>query len=262
MGEKHNITPNARIKLRQKIPAMDLNRFAGSSDEEEIRGGEMSIGNHNAALEEALVIKNNMSKKRRYVHTWNSDKDSIIFKQDDENDVVDKEELTLERSGSVTTSECHPTINHSGMAEAMSSILGLSSYKEKENYFTEKSVILSKTITPLQRLHKQKNKQKSTFRNKETHKHQSHLSNMQLPFSTTNGNNVTKELELERIHKRVATRGVVALFNAITQHQSKKSQLGVDTFSKDFSSKKGNTQNMTKHSFLEMIKKSAMKTNT
>jgi hypothetical protein len=52
------------------------------------------------------------------------------------------------------------------------------------------------------------------------------LKSLHIPLSVATTNtvedgrlSVTNELEQERFHRRVATRGVVALFNAISQHQ-------------------------------------------
>ena len=67
---------------------------------------------------------------------------------------------------------------------------------------------------------------------------------------------LAQELERERTHRRVATRGVVALFNAISQHQNKpeteSTTKGHSAFEKDNSVKK-----LTKHGFLDMIKSKA-----
>jgi hypothetical protein len=38
--------------------------------------------------------------------------------------------------------------------------------------------------------------------------------------TTTNAMAIVKEIEMERTHRRIATRGVVALFNAITKHRA------------------------------------------
>merc|ERR1712146_169595 len=57
---------------------------------------------------------------------------------------------------------------------------------------------------------------------------------------------VTRELQQERFHRRVATRGVVALFNAISNHQKSK-ELQKATAKHKRESK------LTKHGFLDKI---------
>jgi hypothetical protein len=68
------------------------------------------------------------------------------------------------------------------------------------------------------------------------------------------GLGLVKELELERTHRRVATRGVVALFNAIAQHQQQNKPEAVQTSKSDSNT---DTKHMTKHGFLDMIKSAA-----
>ena len=78
---------------------------------------------------------------------------------------------------------------------------------------------------------------------------------------TENGMALSRELESERIHRRVATRGVVSLFNAITQHQQAQQNNNVSSTiigpsSSKSSGNDGELKRMNKHTFLDMIKNS------
>jgi len=74
---------------------------------------------------------------------------------------------------------------------------------------------------------------------------------------------IGKELGMEKIHRRVATRGVVALFNTISMHQQERAQraaeagIGMASSASNTESKKTKEelQNMSKHGFLDMLKK-------
>ena len=75
-------------------------------------------------------------------------------------------------------------------------------------------------------LQRKEKEQQTAIKEKRQANRERNLTALHLPLSiaTTNtidsgGLTMSKELEQERIHRRVATRGVVALFNAITQHQ-------------------------------------------
>lgn len=66
---------------------------------------------------------------------------------------------------------------------------------------------------------------------------------------------VTDNVQLERAHRRVATRGIVALFNAIAKHQ----QQGPDTENHNSSAMKGGDDKVatSKYSFMEKLKETA-----
>jgi len=81
---------------------------------------------------------------------------------------------------------------------------------------------------------------------------------------------IANEIEGERTHRRIATRGVVALFNAISKHRAavaaeaaakEEEKRRVREEGRGFGKKKNEedgASTKTKHGFLEMIKKSAV----
>merc|ERR1712008_643582 len=107
------------------------------------------------------------------------------------------------------------------MSNAMARILGTSNQELRAT-----SVVLSKTTTPLQKMQMKQKEEAKALREKRRDNRERSLTALHIPLSvaTTNSiqtgqHSVARELERERLHRRVATRGVVALFNAITQHQ-------------------------------------------
>ncbi|KAL7533330.1 hypothetical protein ACHAXR_010177, partial [Thalassiosira sp. AJA248-18] len=97
--------------------------------------------------------------------------------------------------------------------------------------------------------------------------------------NTKNALAIATEIEAERTHRRIATRGVVALFNAISKHRAavlaeaaakeeeKRARLrSLEEGGRYIRKKSGNDEDdggvKTKHGFLDMIKKSATATNT
>ena len=161
-----------------------------------------------------------------------------------------------------------------GMASAMAKILGpaitstsqsqRTTKKQKISKSSTGSAVLSKTTTPLQReLQKEKELAKA-MREKRREKAVNPLPALHIPLSVattsitvgaTGSKGVTQELEQERLHRRVATRGVVALFNAVAQHQKKGPADSLPTAS---SKSTEQVKKMTKHGFLDMIKTAAV----
>jgi len=196
-----------------------------------------------------------------------------------------------------------------GMADAMSRILGFSTAeKDREDeqqeddddddgdddqlehsnkkktkpsqssQLSSSNVILSKTITPLQKLQNEMKEQEETLRNKRKERREVNLLSMHIPLSAAtskrpihhaskkkknknksmstgsmDGVAMAKELEVERMHRRVATRGVVALFNTITKHQQQKIQQQLTSTE---SKKTKDLQKLSKHGFLDALKTS------
>jgi hypothetical protein len=148
----------------------------------------------------------------------------------------------------------------SGMANAMSRILGTTSKAGNA------SVVLSKTTTPLQRMALKEKEHEKEVREKRRANKERNLTALHVPLSVATSSltnaavstgSVGKELEQERAHRRVATRGVVALFNAIAQHQ-KKNEVQESALTSSGSSKsKEEVKKMSKHGFLDMIKTAA-----
>ena len=108
------------------------------------------------------------------------------------------------------------------MAGVMAKILGTSTNASRTS-----SVVLAKTTTPLQRLQRKETEKLQAVKLKRQANRERNLAALHIPLSVATSINIdegrisiTKELEQERFHRRVATRGVVALFNAISQHQN------------------------------------------
>lgn len=138
------------------------------------------------------------------------------------------------------------------MAGVMARILGTSTIASRAS-----SVVLAKTTTPLQRLQQKEKEKLHIVKLKHQANRERNLSALHIPLSVATSINIdegrisiTKELEQERFHRRVATRGVVALFNAISQHQN---SAGDD----EIPVKKSDASKMTKHGFLDKIKSAA-----
>lgn len=232
MGKQKN-KKSSRNKIEET--EKDLDRFAGSSEEE---ADDSSDGNSDVSDVEETVKKpkndkgpENASDSSHYDVSISDELE--LSKQDDEDEAL----------------------FGSGMANAMSRILGTTSKAGSA------SVILSKTTTPLQRMALKEKQYEKELRDKQRAKRERNLAALHVPLSvaTTSTNaagaseSVGKELEQERTHRRVATRGVVALFNAIAQHQ-KKNEIKESIPS---TKSKEEVKKMSKHGFLDMIKTAA-----
>lgn len=173
-----------------------------------------------------------------------------------------------------------------GMAGAMAKILGSSivppSKKKKtvdQQPKQQTPVVLSKTKTPLQRQAEKERQAEMALREKRrANQERNHLAAFHIPLSVAtsskkslskqgdNGSNIQKELEEERLFRRVATRGVVALFNAISDHQKSGGGHGSrgDGGAEGTKGKAADgvtpVKKLTKHSFLDMIKTKAAAT--
>ena len=190
---------------KRKVPdeeiGGDLGRFAGSSEEE----------NSGSSDEDESHQSDNEEAQGRLPEESEEDKSGP---RDDEMDGVEVEGDDPREEPSVV----------SGMAGAMSKILGTATRGGTA------SVIRSKTTTPLQRMAEQEKEQLKEQKEKRRENRERNLAALHIPLSVattrqtadgSSSSSLVKELELERTHRRVATRGVVALFNAIAQHQKK-----------------------------------------
>jgi Rrp15p len=219
-------------KAQEEAETGDLKRFAGSSDEEE---------NDHDDIEETDEIDQG------------DQVDDLAGERDE--DYNDGEEADVEIEDSEEEDAERVKEEASGMANAMTRILGMQTKKGTT------SVVLSKTVTPLQRLQKEEKERAWAAKEKRKINRDRNLMALHIPLSvassnttTTNASNcLVKELELERTHRRVATRGVVALFNAIAQHQNDGKSGETANATKDSKEVK----KMTKHGFLDMIKTTA-----
>ena len=186
-----------------------------------------------------------------------------------------------------------------GMANAMSRILGMGVVPQQDSTRKDgttsagtkpqqqQPIVLSKTITPLQRqAQKDKQEYQELLKRRKLNKEQKELTALHIPLLLTttkkyqkddkddddthhqSHDSVAVELDRERLHRRVATRGVVALFNAIAQHQQQQQkqqqqQAGTTSSAATIGSQDpgnrstvGTAQN--KHAFLDQIKATAV----
>lgn len=181
-----------------------------------------------------------------------------------------------------------------GMADAMTRILGGASTLEPPSLqsTTNNPIVLSKTTTPLQRLQQKIQSEERALRQKRKDRRSENLTAMRLPLapaaiaskkSTKRGTSktrrgaadalaVAREIEAERTHRRIATRGVVALFNAISKHRQAvaeeekakeeekvriREEGRASVRRKKDEEVKGGASRTTKHGFLDMIKSAA-----
>lgn len=175
-----------------------------------------------------------------------------------------------------------------GMASAMAKILGRGGGCTKNSSQKTKlppsgkadgvAVVLSRTKTPLQKqLEKEKANEKQQKEKRKVNKLGREPEAYHVPLNPTvpasavvrtgggatesNKVSASEELEKERLNRRIATRGVVALFNAIARHQhGEPGSSGVRvTAAADISSsgKPSSVSKMTKRGFLDMIKSRA-----
>lgn len=228
----------------------NLERFAGSSDEE--HNDAVPAGNekdYDDESDRSEDINSDLEENEASVN--------IVRKKGDQS-VEEKEEI--EEAEEDIDDVNAPT---SGMANAMARILGTQVKKSSA------SAVLAKTVTPLQRMAREEKKRLDEAREKRQANRESKLTALHVPLSVATSRiaqsdeskSLVNELELERTHRRVATRGVVALFNAIAQHQ--KGTADTPKSSSDTKSpQKQEVANMSKHGFLDMIKKSAVENKT
>lgn len=221
--------------------------------------------------------------------------------EDDYADAIDKQSDDYDDDELISSSFTSQSAKGAGMANAMARILGGQSTMQPEKNSESaskkgtKPVILSKTTTPLQRLQQKMKTEEQALRQKRFNRRAENLSAMRLPLAPSAGMSAEKlwketkksnrkrnieddndaaaianEIEGERTHRRIATRGVVALFNAISKHRAAvaaeaaaKEQEKRDAREEGRSARKkgeeSGVSSQTKHGFLDLIKKSAKK---
>ena len=205
-------------KIISKQKNENLDRFAGSSDEED----EEKPMAPPAPL--AAVIDKQGGEEGEYdkEEIGNTDiVDAGYYHSDDDGSVGNGDDDDL---SSVEGDEPDPA---SKMANAMGRILEIGTKGKNKNVPLSSSVVLAKTVTPLQKLQQKEKDEQKAMKEKRKANRERNLTALHLPLSIATTSriesggklSVAKELEQERFHRRVATRGVVALFNAITQHQ-------------------------------------------
>ena len=124
-------------------------------------------------------------------------------------------------------------------------------------------------MTPLQRRLKEERAVLSDLRKKRReNRKRTELMCMHVPLSSATtaplsadaGRSTAEELELERAHRRVATRGAVALFNAISEHRRDKKRREADRAGAEVGSNRRRTlkeeggKRVTKRDFLDLVK--------
>lgn len=312
----------------------NLDRFAGSSDEEDANGENNSVdqfsededvpaangGDESDSSEQSGsesedgsaadedddyddVYQEDMKAPHKHKTVNKNERESDSGdeedSEDDYADAIDKQSDDYDDdeliSSSFTSSQ---SAKGAGMANAMARILGgqLTMQPEKKSESSSKKgtkpVILSKTTTPLQRLQQKMKTEEQALRQKRQNRRAENLSAMRLPLAPSAGMSAEKlwketekskrkrnidddndaaaianEIEGERTHRRIATRGVVALFNAISKHRAAvaaeaaaKEQEKRDAREEGRSARKkgeeSGVSSQTKHGFLDMIKKS------
>lgn len=229
----------------------NLDRFAGSSDEEDeekpkaIPPPALTVINSRSDNEEESdkdedIISNGFLRGEKYLDDEQRNRNVGKDEKDDLSSVEEESDTATK------------------MANVMNRILGI----KNKNDALSSSVVLAKTVTPLQKLQQKEKERQKAMKEKRKANRERNLTALHLPLSIATTYNieaggqlsVVKELEQERFHRRVATRGVVALFNAITQHQRNNS---TDNEDSNVSSKKKEMSKLTKHGFLDKIKAAA-----
>jgi Rrp15p len=175
-----------------------IGRFAGSSDEEGESDRGATITERGTEAEESDIEKETERAEGLY----------------EDVDTMGQPFVTNESAGEADPGQ--------KMAGVMAKILGTSTNASRTS-----SVVLAKTTTPLQRLQRKETEKLQAVKLKRQANRERNLAALHIPLSVATSINIdegrisiTKELEQERFHRRVATRGVVALFNAISQHQN------------------------------------------
>ncbi|GAX17953.1 hypothetical protein FisN_18Hu164 [Fistulifera solaris] len=234
-------------KLKREVVEVDeedLNRFAGSSDEEENNHHESS--DYEDQAEPAKLAKTKVDENQ-YDADEQSDDSPSQTRQDESDSSEDDSDEEQERDR-----------RSKGMASAMARILGTTTGNAQ-------SAVLSKTKTPIQKLAEEEKQKEKEMREKRQANREKRLVAFHEPLSVASlstfvnpgksgiQSSISKELEQERVLRRVATRGVVALFNAISQHQNKT----CDATDSAADPKNEPVRKMTKHGFLDMIKAKA-----
>ena len=213
-------------KPKVKPEDVNLDKFAGSSDEEEDDEPvptlkEQLIGEDDVDADDEGVASASESEGEEFPpmkQIAEEGEDEEIEEADSENEFAkpgDGGGEEIDDADSENEFEDDPA---SKMANAMAKILG--------TVAPQQSVILGKTKTPLQRMQQKEKEEEQQMKEKRQSNRERNLSALHIPLSVATTNtiedgqlSVTQELEQERLHRRVATRGVVALFNAISQHQ-------------------------------------------
>jgi len=231
---------NRQKELKKKITEEDLDKFAGSSEEEEGFDYEKEGDNDEENGDEQLGDSSgdeqlgDSSGDEQLGNSSGDDVDegaSSESSRDHEKDVEDEIEIKKDE----------------GMANAMSRIL----HSHSNTVSNVNNPVLSKTVTSLQKsLKENRTKSRKNQRARKKRRDEA-LTVMHVPVVCGNEEVIT-DIENERKYKRIATRGVVALFNAISNHQFNLQP------SSETNTKSNKNTHITKYKFLDMLKQTAV----
>jgi hypothetical protein len=200
-------------KPKVKPEDANLGRFAGSSDEEEEDDEPVLEPKEQLGVDHVDADDEGMASGSASASESEAEEYAPMAKITEGGE--EEAEEMMEEADSENEFEDDPA---SKMANAMAKILG--------TVAPQQSVILGKTKTPLQKMQQKEKEEELEMKEKRQANRERNLAALHIPLSVATTNtiedghlSVTQELEQERLHRRVATRGVVALFNAISQHQ-------------------------------------------
>ena len=241
-------------ELLQKRIDEGLDEFAGSSEEEEeeeaVKG--VHVDEENSEDDQSIPDINDESDD---VKTKDDDDDEIVTKEDSEDEIEDSDndegkDSDDEIGGSDEEDGRAPraTNKAEAMADIMSRILGTDSTKTASTALASakstKSVVLSKTVTKLQRLRDSERERDLELKKRRRENRTNKLAAMYTPMITNANESIS-----ERAHRHIATKGVVALFNAIARHQHDQlTSVGLE------GDRKADGPSSSKEDFLERLK--------
>jgi hypothetical protein len=211
-SEEDEDGPNAEDTDDESVSSVEESRQMKTLDGEEADESSLEEENDASSDEDEYGVASAPKPKKKKASRDDSDDDSDADSDDD---------MQL-----VETS-------HNGMAGAMAKILGLATSNIAKQ---TKAVVLSKTITPLQKQQKKEKEEFDALKLKRKQRREVNLTALHIPLSAATSRPISgkdkssdliakamaQEIEVESMHRRVATRGVVALFNTIAQHQQQK----------------------------------------
>ena len=305
-GKKSKTNP----ALAAAEPSESLDRFAGSSEEEdnEDDGDNDELkqqGIPDGKIDTAVEILPPVKPRRTSVapRTTNDNDNDIDIADADadeyeggnesesdeaDNDDEDNDDQEIHDNEEDEEAESQFQIT-TGMANAMNRILSAPiKSKVATTEGTPATVVLSKTKTPLQIQAEKEKKIQETLKESRRVKRERQIKALHVPltvatnsFAALNRNanatssSLTRELEMERTHRRVATRGIVALFNAISHHQVKPEQTAVlaaaaaasstatgEHHTNTTTASSSAPTKLTKNGFLDLIKQKAISSTT
>lgn len=263
----HEYMPRHSKKQKRGAPPPkpeNLDRFAGSSEEED-----NDVDDETEPTNDSEIPQIRVDYAADAEETDVSEDDDASHSDDDHGPVKKTTKRARDQDEAVatdTSSESDDAESDaeengapaSGMASAMARILGTQPSKAP-------SVVLSKTKTPLQKQAELEKQLEKELKEKRLMNREKNLAALHKPLSVATSafsaqgasSSLQGELQQERAHRRIATRGVVALFNAITQHQyNHEDTENVKEGESDKKQANSGTK-MTKNSFLDLIKNKA-----